>query len=211
MPPSLDIEKSDRQRLLSQEPDQAGLREAYELLSSDILLARSKLELLANAGSVLSMMYLANSFKKEYLENKSGAALSTAERWYRKAFENGALNAYAGLGATLIWKKMYKEAEEVFVAGTKRDDSVSMYYLAKLILRDYSDRSPDKRRVPYAIELLDRAAELGQVRAKNRLAFFFLAGKGGAGKLPKGLALYFSSLLDGFRVGIRNPDDRRLW
>lgn len=157
---------------------------------------------MAKGGSVLSMLYLANNYHRG-----PRADLSKAEKWYRAAYEKGALNSFAGLGAIYFGQGNYAEAKKVFLNGVSRDDGVSMYWLAKIYLKEEShiDRNNEIK------ELLERAMSLGQIRAKNRLSFLMMGGRYGIKNIPRGIFLYFSSMVDGFRVGLRNPGDRRLW
>jgi TPR repeat protein len=193
---------NEHNELLAQESNIQRLQEAYALLSTSPSRGVAELEEMAKGGSVLSMLYLANHYHRG-----AHADLEQAERWYRQAYERNAMNSFSGLGAICFSQARYREAEEIFMNGTLRGDGVSMYWLAEMYRRKFVCRR-DKFDVK---ELLERSMSLGQIRAKNRLAVLLLRGTYGLKNVPRGVGLYFSSIIDGFRVGLRNPDDRRLW
>jgi TPR repeat protein len=192
----------EHEQLLAREPNLKRLQGAYALLSTDIEKGRSELEELANQGSVLSMLYLATSYKRG-----PHADQSKVERWYRAAYEKNALNAFSGLGTLYYGQGKYDLAEKIFVDGVSRNDAVSMYWLAKIYIE-----GPKLREKSDEIKhLLERSAAFGQVRAKNRLAFLLMRGRYGVTSIPRGVFLYFSSVVGGFRIALRDPEDRRLW
>jgi len=192
----------DRDELLAREPDVRRLQDAYALLSTNPPRGLIELEELAKDGSVLSMLYLANAYKRE-----PHADLSKTEIWYRAAYEKDSLDSIAGLGITYFQQKKYEAAEKVFERGVAHNDGVSMYWLARIYVED----PKHKGRYSDIKDLFERSMMLGQVRAKNQLAFLLMRGRYGIGNIPRGIFLYFSSVVDGFRIGLRDPDDRRLW
>jgi uncharacterized protein len=192
----------DHDELLAREPDVRRLQDAYALLSTNLPKALIELEELAKGGSVLSMLYLANAYKREQYADPA-----KTELWYRAAYEKGALDAFAGLGITYFQQKKYEEAEKIFESGVTHNDGVSMYWLARVYIED----PRHKGRYSDIKNLFERSMALGQVRAKNQLAFLFMKGRYGIKNIPRGIFLYFSSAVDGFRVGLQDPDDRRLW
>jgi tetratricopeptide (TPR) repeat protein len=199
---NLAAEQAEHELLLREEPDLPRLQAAYALLSTNTARGLSELEELATGGSVLSMLYLASAYKRE-----PHADPSKTEYWYKAAYEKGALNSFSGLGTLYYRQGRYKEAEKVFAAGVARNDEVSMHWLARIYIQDRSHQH-DFMEIK---DLLERSMTLGQIRAKNQLAFLLMRGRYGMMGIPRGVFLYLSSLVDGFRVGLRNPDDRRLW
>jgi TPR repeat protein len=196
------IERAERERLLREEPDLPRLQTAYALLSTDLPKAILELEQLAEKNSALSMLYLGDAFKGGHYADPA-----KAERWYRAAYQKSVLNAFFGLGTLYYRQGRYEEAERVFAAGVARNDEVSMHWLARLYVRD---RSQQHSFIEIK-DLLERSMALGQIRAKNQLAFLLMQGRYGVASVPRGIFLYLSSLIEGFRVGLRDPDDRRLW
>lgn len=178
------------------------LNNAKLLVAKDQKKAIEELEQLASSGSVLSMLYLGNLYK--YGANPD---LSKSETWYRAAYERRALDGVAGLGIHYLNQNRFEDADRVFTEGMNDNDSVSTYYLARsFVLNPKSTKSYQDIN-----DLYEKAIELGQVRAKNQLAFNLMKGHLGFQNIARGVYLYCSSVVDGFRIGIRDPNDRRLW
>jgi len=98
-------------------------------------------------------------------------------------------------------------AEKMFIDGASSGDGAAMYWLARIYMRrQVTEENSSKIKI-----LLEDAIARGQVRAKNSLAFLSMKGRYGKKNIPKGVFLYFSSLVDAFKVAVRNPDDPRLW
>jgi len=190
----------DAAALFEQDPDIDRLREAFDLVSADPARGRAMLEELASKGSVQSMVYLARAY------GKAGDA-KQAERWYQEAYARNSSAGLYGLGRMCVSNKNYEEATRIFLDGTLRNDGVSMLWLARLYLREpiTQERSARIR------ELLEESTKQGQIRAMNKLAFLLMQGRYGARGIPRGVILYFRSIIDAFRVASRNTTDRRLW
>jgi|UPI00055CA4B4 tetratricopeptide (TPR) repeat protein len=190
------------EELLQQEADLPALQQAHRLLKTDPLAGTQRLEILARSGSVLSMMYLA-----EFYRTRSPIDLDKAKSWYQRAFDNRALNAIYNLGTLCFHRQELDEALQVFNSGIEQGDGPSLYWLAKLYISH-----PELGGSPEEIKkLLEGAINKGQVRAKNHLAFLYMQGVYGWSKVPAGICYYLSSLVEGFRLGLNNPKDRRLW
>jgi len=188
--------------LVAQERDVKRLQDAYALLSTNRQRALVELEELANGGSVLSMLYLAQTYASE-----PGADHARAEKWYRAAYERGSSTALFALGSKYFREGKYEEAEQIFSDGVSKNDGVSMYWLASLYIVDPRNRGePDRIR-----DLVERSAALGQVRAKRDLASFLMKGRYGKREIARGLYLSFSSVIEAFLVGYRDPASRKLW
>lgn len=187
--------------LMAREPDVKRLQDAYALLAADPRRGVAELEELAGRGSVMSMLYLAQTFQQGPLADPG-----KTESWYRAAYEADSLNAVFGLGGFYYRENNYAEAEKVFREGASRGDGLSMYWSASVytVAPGNTDRSHEIR------DLLERSMRLGQVRAKNSLGFLFMKGRYGVRNIPRGVFLYLSSLVDGFRIGYKDPTSRRL-
>jgi TPR repeat protein len=126
--------------------------------------------------------------------------------WYRAAYERGSSSALFGLGSYYYRRENYGEAEKIFMDGVSKNDAVSMYWLASIYVVRHQDGKDFEIK-----DLLERSAALGQIYAKNSLAFLLMKGRYGLRNIPRGIMLYFLSIIEGFKTGIRNPHDRRLW
>jgi len=188
--------------LLAQEPDLKRLQDAYALLSTDTPRALTELEELAMGGSVASMGYLGNTYK-----DGSYADPLKAERWLRAAYERGSLNAALSLGGIYYRQGNFDLAERMFEDAALNGDGTGMHWLAKIYMRG----QVTEEKYSKIKDLLEDATAQGQIRAKNSLAFLLMRGRYGIKSVPRGIFLYFSSLIDAFKVGFRDPDDRRLW
>lgn len=188
--------------LLAQEPDLKRLQDAYALLSTDTPRALMELEDLAKSGSVTSMGYLGKTYK-----DGSYADPVKAERWLIAAYERGSLNAALSLGGIYYRQGSFDLAEKMFTDGALNGNGAAMYWLARIYMRG----RVTEEKYSKIKDLLEDATAQGQIRAKNSLAFLLMKGRYGIKNVPRGVYLYFSSLIDAFKVGVRNPDDPRLW
>jgi TPR repeat protein len=171
----------DHEALMAREADVPRLQEAYELLSTDREHALAPLEELAGRGSVLSMLYLAQTYGAE-----PGGDRAKAEKWYRLAYERGSSTALFALGSLYYRERNYDEAEKIFKDGASKNDGVSMYWLASTYVVDtrHTGKSAEIK------ELLERSMALGQVYAQHDLGLFLLKGRYGLKNIPRGLYLF---------------------
>jgi TPR repeat protein len=191
----------DDDELIAREPDYELVHRAYALMLTDISKALSELETLANKGSVMSMLYLGWVYWKK-LEDRTNA-----ERWYKLAYQNGSSTALVSLGMIYFLKKDYLEAEKIFLDGVSQNDGASMYWLGRIyLLRSRNEITSTRIRA-----LWEDAAARGQVLAKYSLGYLFLKGRYGIGNIPRGIWLFLTALVDGFKVAYRDPSSRRLW
>jgi TPR repeat protein len=188
--------------LLAREPDLERLRSAHALLSTNIAEGMVELEVLANAGSIMGMLYLAQAY-----ELGQNADHVKAERWYRLAFERGSATALFSLGSIYYKRKDYVAAEKMFAEGASKNDAPSMYWLASIYLSTQS--GPEKSE--QARILLEDATKRGQVHAKHGLGLLYLKGRFGMKNIPRGLWLFLTGIIDAVRVTYRDPSSRRLW
>jgi len=191
----------DYDELMSREPNREALQAVHALLSKDKQAAISRLEQLAAQGSVMSMLYLAHVFERGELKNPK-----LAEEWHRTAYQHGALPGAFGLGSYHYDAGNLAAAERYFREGIIHNDPRSMYWLATLFRRHFGDEKKAEVK-----NLLERSITLGHVRAKNSLSFLLMKGEYGLSSIPRGIFLYFSSLIDGFRVALKDPDSPLLW
>lgn len=190
----------DTQALLAREPDIKRLQDAYALVSTSPPQAIRELETLAGEGSVQSMVYLSWAYRK--LPDRA-----MSEKWAKAAYENDSATGLYRLGLTYWEKGDRAGATAIFQDGAFRDDFVSKYWVAKILLAgpDGDAKMNEIRR------LLEESSSQGHSLAKNTLAFLFMKGRYGIHNVPKGIGLYFASLVDAVRFGGRNPTDPRFW
>lgn len=182
----------------SNEPDLDGLRRAYGMIETDVAQAITELTVLAERGSIMSMVYLADIFAAGKRAQKDEAA---AVSWYTRAYARGSYIAMYNLGAIYYNSKRYQEAKEIFEAEACMNDTPSMYHLANIyLLQQGSAGDIDK-----ALDLLERAAALGHIYAKKRLALLFISGRFGFWNIFRGFRIYARLPLEGCRMALQNP------
>jgi TPR repeat protein len=91
------------------EPDLEQLHKAYGLLSTDPEQALVKLRILADRGSLMSMVYIANAYR-----NGIGVKVDIpqSEYWYTLAANGGSALASYELGRMFLDRNAYSKAEE---------------------------------------------------------------------------------------------------
>jgi hypothetical protein len=192
----------DDDELMAREPDVKRLHDAYALLSANRPQGIAELEELANRGSVMSMLYLADAYQRG-----QGSDPIRAEKWYKSAYEAGSSTALFGLGAFYYRLRNYDAAEKIFADGVSKDDGVSMYWLASI----YTVDSRHHGKSAQIKDLLERSIALGQIHAKHGLGLLFMKGRYGLRNVPRGFYLFFSGIFEAFKVTYRDPSSRRLW
>jgi TPR repeat protein len=191
--------------IMAREQDLERLRHAYELIRTDRSRAIVELERLASEGSVMSAIYLADSFVKEpNIDNEK------AEKWLKVAYERGSARGLFHLAKHYVKIGNYNDAEKVYLNGVSRNDGPSMYYLVKLYIKinRYGVASSEVR------NLLESAAALGQVKAMHDLWILYIKGTFGIRNIPRGVFLLVYFILRGFKwtfAGAYGPSDRRRW
>src|SRR5258708_1777281 len=130
----------DDNELLAREKDADRFHHACALLSTNRPQGIAELETLAGQGSVMSMLCLGWTYYK-----KMGADidLTTAEKWYKSAYQNGASTALISLGMIYFEQAEYPKAKKIFLDGVSQNDSVSMYWLGRIYLLEQGDESKD--------------------------------------------------------------------
>lgn len=191
----------DDHELLAQEPDSKALHEAYALLSTSPQAGLAALESLADRGSVMALLYLANHWKLKGEEN-----YPFAQKWYRAAYENMSSTALLNLALTYCDQKNFDEAELIWKNGVSKDDAPSMFWLANL----YLSESRYSRNADEARNLLEKANALGQLRAKHHLAVILMKERHNIFSIVRGMFLYLQTIFQVLRVAYRNPTSNRL-
>jgi tetratricopeptide (TPR) repeat protein len=194
--------------VMANEHDLERLRHAYDLLHTDRFRAMKELENLANEGSVMSALYLADCFEQE-----PTIKIDQAEKWLKFAFEQGSARGLFKLAEHYTKIQDYDDAEKVYQVGVSQNDGPSMYYLAKLYMKTnrYKVTSSEIR------SLLEKAAALGQAKAARDLWLLYIKGVFGIWNIPKGVFLLVGFILKAFkltvvqRTGAYGPNDRKLW
>ena len=85
--------------------------------------------------------------------------LSTAESYYRRAYEGGSIGGLFGLGSIYLRLQNYQEAEKMFLLGSDKQDMRSMYWLARVYLKDHNNVEKQQK----AIRLLERSYSMGHI------------------------------------------------
>lgn len=191
------------------EPDLGELRTAYALLATNVSAARSKLEELADRGSVASMWYLADAYSRGRFFAKD---LDKAKTWYIRAEANGWIPASYNLGREYYTLKDYNSAFEAFSRGAAKNYAPAMYWLARM----YEEGLGTTKDINQCRNLLIIAASKGHLFAKRALALLYINGSLGVRKIPYGVWMLVSLVFDIVKITIKrefkNPgfDERTL-
>jgi len=185
------------------EPDIEQLRRLHALLRTDAARALNGLEGLAERGSLMSMLYIANAFSEGVGVR---ADPQQSEQWYRKAADCGSMLARYELGRLLLKREEYRAAQEAFERGMSQNHAPSIHMLALMYLRGQGV-SKDKRR---ARELLEKSASLGHVFSKRNLGVLLMSGDFGPTQRLRGVSLFLSALRDAAVVVPRDPTSNQL-
>jgi uncharacterized protein len=185
------------------EPDISELRRLHGELSTNPEQAVAGLKALAGRGSAMSMVYVANAYRKGV-----GAPidLQQSTEWYRRAAAAGSIPASYELGRNLLEAKQYDEARTAFATGVAQEYSPSMNVLAGMYMS--GDGVPIN--LQEARRLLESAASQGHVFAKRNLASLLMKGHFGILQVPRGVFLFLSGLGDLVRLAPRDRLNDRL-
>lgn len=194
--------------LMEREPDLQRLRFAYDLLKADQSTAIIELEKLTEDGSVMSELYLADFYSR-----KPNTDPLNAEKWFKVAFDHGSARGLVCLAIHYAKAGKLDEAERLYLIGKSRNDGPSMYYLAKLYIREnrHAIASGEIK------NLLEGAAAQGHASAMRDLWQMHVKGIFGMQNIPKGIWLLIYYLYKSFsfaflrRADGYGPSDRRLW
>jgi uncharacterized protein len=185
------------------EPDMDELRRLHALLSANPSQALVGLRGLAERGSLMSMIYVANAHSKGIGTDVNPRQ---AEEWYRRAIVGGSVLASYELGRNFLEKKDFRGAQEMFSAGTEKVYPPSMHMLALMHLRGQG--------VPVdltkARNLLEMAVAQGHVFSKRNLGLLLMKGRFGIRQFFRGILLLLASAKDVLITAARDPLSDRL-
>jgi TPR repeat protein len=164
------------------EADQERIRYAHGLESSDPAQSLNEYLALAEQGSLWSMVRAATA-----LASGTGTPpdFAQAEKWYRRAYENGSDEGLLQLGDHYVKTGQFAKAEEVFKTGVERGLSPALYRLAWTYSK--SGQWPQKREE--ALMLLERASSAGDLYGKLFLSRAMIRGWFGLRLIPRGIRL----------------------
>lgn len=184
-----DYAEASRQVDWDAEADLDALRAAMALRATDSEAAFQALLELAEAGSVVAMVEVGESF---FWDRREAGGVEQAEKWLRLADQLGSRRALLSYGTLLLWERDLLGAEAVFSKGAAADWSPAIFRLAKLRL-DHP-RGPDARAEGF--HLLERATAMGHPAAKRRLGREMALGR-----------LGWRNIIRGFRMSLEYIHD----
>ena len=185
------------------EPDLESLRTAHAMLTTDPSQALRLLAELAELGSAMSMVYLANAFSTGTGTNID---LAQAEKWYRRASDSGSILASYEFGRLCLNRKAYSEARNAFERGVLADYAPSMHMLALMHLR--AQGAPAN--TVEAKRLLERASAAGHVFSKRNLGLLLLRRQFGLSQKIRGAFLLARGLVEATVLMLTNRLSDRL-
>ena len=187
----------------TKEPDQVELRRAYDLRATDSTQALVALKALADRGSMMSMMYIAEIYRNG---KETSVDLDEAQKWLRRAIQNGSVPASYELGRMLFEFKNYPQSKEAFEIGETHNFAPSINMLGTMYLNGIGV----EKNLTRARELLERASSLGHVFAKRNLAGLLVRGADGPHGFFRGVRLFLVAIKDTLVVVCSSPFSDRL-
>lgn len=180
------------------EPDLTELHHAYGLMATDPARAVAKLTELAERGSLMSVVYLAESYKKGIGVNVD---VEKADELYNRAAKGGSVVALHHIGRDYLEKSQFSKAEEAFKISADKGYLPSVGQLGKMYAKGIGvPEDLNKGR-----EYLERASSAGYVYAKGELARLLMRGKFGNLARIRGAALFLVAIKDVFVVIFTDP------
>jgi TPR repeat protein len=162
---------------------------ASAFLRTDRAFALKELKSLAENGSILSMLYIADALNFYPVDDNERIE---ARQWYMRAYNAGSVSAryrlaelYAKAGDTLAAIKLYE-------AGVERGERRAAYWLGRTLFVDQKRKEEGKK-------LLRYAADNGHISAKMFLAAADMRGSSGVIGIPWGFLTYLKCVVQGFK------------
>jgi TPR repeat protein len=185
------------------EPDLPALLAAYKLMKNEPKAALPILEGLAGRGSLMSMVYLGDAYRKGL---GTSADVESAKKWLKRATNEGSREAPHQLGLIHLDLQEYQHAEQMFRLGASWDYLPSLYRLGTM----YADGIGVTAQPALAREFFARASSRGHVFAKRRLAVLLFLGAGGPVDIVAGTRLFISGLAQAIVGAVSDPEGQRM-
>jgi TPR repeat protein len=185
------------------EPDREAAEAVGKLLLQNPAQALSKLQDLADRGSVLSLIGLGYLFENGLSVQFD---LSKAEEYYRRAFEKGSNIAAIRLVRMSVRAENYDEAEKILLVSAARNDPQSMYWLGKLYLRP----ATINEKLQPAVDWLQQAYSRGHQVAGVTLGGVLVKGYFGFWNIFRGVWMLIRGVFKVTYIGGKNLGDERL-
>ncbi|MHB8254435.1 MAG: tetratricopeptide repeat protein [Acidiferrobacter sp.] len=189
------------------EPDMARLKHAQDILESEPRVAFEEFQVLAQEGSLHSLVYLGWAYYRGLGTAKDDAK---AEALWHQALEQGpqsvqneAINA---LGGYYLGRNEYSQALRYFQIGASKSDIPALYHLGYM----YKNGLGIDRSYQQAETLWGQAIAQGHLLAKRELALLLISGRLGVRRMREGWALFFSGTREIAKICSDNPKSWRL-
>lgn len=171
------------------EPDNERLSQALRLLPTEPKEALVQLKQLAELGSLVSAIKLAQTYATgQYSEIDP----TQADKWYKRVAESGSPYGLWLVGRYYLGENRYREALEVLSASAAESYPPALRDLSRLYIHGWGVLVD----IPKGKELLERSAALGHVFAKRYLALWLMRGDFGAIQRLRGVFLFARVFID---------------
>jgi len=166
-----------------------------EYLSAGKMLQRNRaegfqaIESLAERGSVLSILFVADAIRKGDLYRLD---LDKAEGWYKRAVALGSGRAMYGLGLVHLARRDLGAAIEALQAAGHRGCGAALWALGLLYRQGGEGMTSD---IALARAYFERGASLGHVWASRSLALMLMTGQFGFWQRLRGYAKYLGGFI----------------
>ena len=171
------------------EPDLKEFIRLRDLVPENPAQALREIEGLADRGSAMSMLYIADALRTGSTYQQD---LEKAEGWYRHVVHAGLPHGAHGLGLIHRMRNKYSEAMEEFEVGVQGSFAPSMNMLGLM----YFNGEGVEKDILKAKKLWRRALDLGNLWSKQNLARACVSGKFGVSNILYGIFLFLSGTID---------------
>ncbi len=171
------------------DPDLKEFIRLRDLVPENPTQALREIEGLADRGSAMSMLYIADALRTGSTYQQD---LEKAEGWYRLVAHAGLPHGAHGLGLIHRMRNKYSQAVEEFEVGVQRGFAPSMNVLGLMCFNGEGV----KKDILKARRLWKRGIDLGNLWSKRNLARECVSVKFGVSNILYGILLFLSGTID---------------
>jgi TPR repeat protein len=175
---------------------------AGKALERDRVQGLAEITLLADRGSVLSMLFLADSLRNG---DDGKADLNKSEGWYSRAASLGSGRALYGLGLIQLRRGEIAKAVQAFEAAGEQRCGAALWALGLIYKQGDESVAPD---IEQARAHFERGASLGHVWSSRSLSVLLMSGHWGFLAHLRGVATYLTGFVAAAVAILSNRHDR---
>jgi TPR repeat protein len=185
------------------DPFLAEYETARDLVKQDPNMGVNRLEELSYKGSILSILYIADSMRTGWVYEQD---LPGAEKWYAVAVEAGSVRGLHGLALAHKQQGRYEESLAELERAVELNYPPAMNSLAAMHF--YGTGVPEDR--DKARKIWRRGIKMGHFYSKKHLAWEYMRGKYGPLRIFEGLLLLMNAAIGVFIIANKSIYTDRL-